>query len=133
MKNKKKKPAPGYSLVPMMDRPAAAGNAPLSYLLGTATRRRRTADPTVEDREVAGVPTSRLPLVKFDFLPNAGAHPLESLRECLCSSCVVQSKHCVEIRTHRPNQPKENLVVKHLFSPGKQYIPKHCPTLCHIL
>ena len=87
--------------------------------------------PTVEEREVAGVPTSRLPPVKFDFLPYSGAHPLESLRrECLCSSCVVQSKHCVEIRTHRPNQPKENLVVKHLFPPVNnnisQSIAQHC-------
>jgi len=42
-------------------------------LLGTATRRRRVAHPTVEEREVAGVPISRLPPAKFDFLPNSGA------------------------------------------------------------
>ena len=123
----------------MMAPPPPAGNAgasrpaPPSLLLGTATRRRGVADPTVEEREVAGVPTSRLPPVKFDFLPNSGAHPPRISRECLCSSCVVQSKHCVEIITHRPSQPKENLVVKHLFPPGKQqYIPKHCPALCYV-
>ena len=124
----------------MMAPPPPAGNAgasrpaQLSCLLGTATRRRRAADPTVEEREVAGVPTSRLPPVKFDFLPYSGAHPLESLRECLCSSCVVQSKQCVEIRTHRPNQPKENLVVKHLFPPVNnnisQSIAQHCVVYC---
>jgi len=125
----------------MMAPPPPAGNAgasrpaPPSLLLGTATRRRGVADPTVEEREVAGVPTSRFPPAKFDFLPNSGAHPLESLRqECLCSSCVVGSKHCVEIRTHLPNQPKENLVVKHLFPPVNnnisQSIAQHCVVYC---
>ena len=59
--------------------------------------------------------------------------PLESLRECLCSSCVVQSKHCVEIRTHRPNQPKGNLVVKHLFHPVNNNISQSIAQHCYIL
>ena len=96
--------------------------------------RRRAADPTVEEREIAGVPTSRLPPVKLDFLPNSGVHPprispgvfmflLRGSKQTLCGNENPYPKSTE--RKSRCEAP---------VSPGKQqYIPKHCPTLCYML